>query len=58
MPARVVSILPNTDDLPATHPAAAKTMVEDKPTAYVCEGTVCSAPVTDPAALTELLSGA
>jgi len=30
------------------HPAAGKTAIEGRPTAYVCRGPVCSLPVTDP----------
>jgi uncharacterized protein YyaL (SSP411 family) len=37
--------------LPEGHPAQGKGMVGGKPTAYVCEGPVCSAPLADPAAL-------
>ncbi len=32
-----------------------RTMIENKPTAYVCEGNVCQIPVTDPDALADLL---
>ncbi|MCB2107627.1 MAG: thioredoxin domain-containing protein, partial [Rhodobacteraceae bacterium] len=41
--------------LPATHPAHGKTAVDGKSTAYVCRGTSCSAPVTDPNDLRALL---
>jgi len=33
--------------LPEGHPARGKTMVAGRPTAYVCRGPVCSAPVSD-----------
>jgi uncharacterized protein YyaL (SSP411 family) len=33
--------------LPADHPAAGKTALEGRPTAYVCVGTTCSLPVWD-----------
>jgi hypothetical protein len=36
-------------------PAFGKPAVENKPTAYVCRGNVCSLPVTDPGELAELL---
>ena len=39
--------------LPQSHPAAGKAMIGGKPTAYVCEGPVCSLPITDAAALAE-----
>ncbi len=38
------------------HPAHGKVAIGGKPTAYVCRGQVCSAPVTDPVALAELLA--
>ena len=34
----------------------AMTMVNGKPTAYVCENFTCNAPVNDPRQLTELLA--
>jgi len=34
----------------------AMSMVDDKPAAYVCENFTCKAPVTDPKALSELLT--
>ena len=34
----------------------AMSMVDGKPAAYVCENFTCKAPVTDPKALSELLS--
>jgi uncharacterized protein len=37
--------------LPASSPAHGKTAIEGKPTAYVCIGPQCSAPVTEPDAL-------
>ena len=37
--------------LPEGHPAAGKEAVGGKATVYVCEGPVCSLPITDPAAL-------
>ncbi len=41
------------ESLPETSPAHGKTAIDGKPTAYVCIGPQCSAPVTDPAALVE-----
>ena len=37
--------------LPASSPAYGKKVIEGKPTAYVCIGPQCSAPVTEPEAL-------
>jgi uncharacterized protein len=39
--------------LPESSPAQGKTAIGGKPTAYVCIGPQCSAPVTDPLALVE-----
>jgi len=37
---------------------AGRVAIDDRPTAYVCHGFVCRLPVTEPAALDELLGGA
>ncbi len=42
--------------LPDAHPANGKGMLDGRPTAYICEGPVCSAPVVDAAALAEDLA--
>jgi len=44
------------DPLPVSHPAHGKTASTGRPTAYVCRGQTCSAPVTDPADLAALLT--
>jgi hypothetical protein len=41
--------------VPASSPAHGKTAIGDKPTAYVCIGPQCSAPVADAAALVEVV---
>src|SRR5271169_5683515 len=51
LPNRIVLILPPGASLPADHPASGKGLVDGKPAAYVCDGPVCSLPVTDPQAL-------
>ena len=51
LPNRVVSVVAPDHELPGTHPAAGKGQVNGRATAYVCVGTVCSLPVTDPSAL-------
>jgi uncharacterized protein len=43
------------DGLPATGPLAGKTAIDGKPTAYACLGPICSLPVTEDRALTDLL---
>jgi uncharacterized protein YyaL (SSP411 family) len=42
--------------LPEAHPARGKGMIDGKPAAYVCEGPVCSAPLTEPDALAQALA--
>jgi uncharacterized protein YyaL (SSP411 family) len=37
--------------VPASSPAHGKRAIEGKPTAYICIGPQCSAPVTEPEAL-------
>ena len=56
LPNRVVLTLPPGGSLPAGHPASGKGLVDGKPAAYVCEGPVCSLPVTDPESLLETLA--
>ena len=46
-PNRVLIRLTPGTDLPPGHPAAGKTEIDGKPTAYVCVGTTCSLPITD-----------
>jgi uncharacterized protein YyaL (SSP411 family) len=43
-------------ELPEGHPAHGKGMIGGEPTAYVCEGPVCSAPLSEPGALAEMLA--
>jgi hypothetical protein len=51
VPNQVLAVVAFDAALPAGHPAAGKDAVEGRATAYVCEGPVCSLPLTDPAAL-------
>jgi hypothetical protein len=48
IPALALSVLADTSGLPAGHPAAGKTRTDGMPTLYVCKGTRCSLPITDP----------
>ena len=54
-PNLVVRCVPPGAELPAGHPALGKTQRDGQPTAYVCHGTVCGAPVTDASALTDAM---
>jgi uncharacterized protein YyaL (SSP411 family) len=56
LPNRVVFSLSEERSLRADHPASGKGLVDGKPAAYVCEGPVCSLPVTDPKTLLETLA--
>jgi uncharacterized protein YyaL (SSP411 family) len=54
-PNTVISLHASAARLPDNHPAAGKTAVDGRVTAYVCRGETCSLPVTDPADLVGLL---
>jgi len=56
LPNRVVLTLAPGGSLPADHPAFGKGLVNGKPAAYVCEGPVCSLPLTDAETLLETLA--
>jgi uncharacterized protein len=56
LPNRVVLSLPPGGSLPSNHPAFGKGLVAGKPAAYVCEGPVCSLPITEPQTLLETLA--
>jgi len=58
LPNRVFLTLPPGQDLPVAHPAHGKTLVDGGPAAYVCDGPVCSLPLTEPLALSRYLAGA
>jgi uncharacterized protein YyaL (SSP411 family) len=56
LPNRVVLGVPPGGSLPVDNPAFGKGLVDGKPAAYVCQGPVCSLPVTDPQTLLETLA--
>jgi uncharacterized protein YyaL (SSP411 family) len=56
LPAASLLSLPPGQALPDGHPAAGKSQVEGRPTAYVCQGQTCQAPITDPDALVTALA--
>lgn len=51
VPNRVLLVSAPGAMLPDTHPAAGKTQIDGRPTAYVCLGPTCGLPVTTPAEL-------
>jgi uncharacterized protein YyaL (SSP411 family) len=56
-PNKIVQTVAPGASLPPSHPAAGKGPVGGKAAAYVCVGTTCSLPLTDPAALEAQLRG-
>jgi uncharacterized protein len=56
LPDRIVLAVMPGEALPATHPAYGKGLVDGRPAAYVCEGPVCSLPLTEPQALIDKLA--
>ncbi|MBL8709753.1 MAG: thioredoxin domain-containing protein, partial [Rhodospirillaceae bacterium] len=52
----VLSIVERGSDLPPAHPAAGKAAIAGSATAYVCRNRTCSAPVTEPEELADLLA--
>ncbi|MGK9165963.1 thioredoxin domain-containing protein [Inquilinus limosus] len=55
LPGRMLLRLDPGTALPEGHPAAGKAMLDGRPTAYLCRGPVCQAPVTEPDALLDLI---
>ncbi|MEE9301734.1 MAG: thioredoxin domain-containing protein [Alphaproteobacteria bacterium] len=51
LPNRILAVLPPGRTLPHAHPASGKTVIDGKATAYVCVGTLCSLPITEPEVL-------
>jgi uncharacterized protein YyaL (SSP411 family) len=57
LPRRIVQIVAPDEALPAGYPAYGKTLVDGKPTAYICEGPVCSLPIVSSSQLVDALVG-
>src|SRR4029077_17202717 len=55
LPNRIALAVRPGEALPPGHPASGKGLVDGRPAAYVCEGPICSLPLTDPQALTAAL---
>jgi uncharacterized protein YyaL (SSP411 family) len=56
LPNRIVLTVAPDQPLPPAHPAFGKGLVGGRPAVYVCEGPVCSLPLTDAEALREHLA--
>jgi uncharacterized protein len=56
LPNRVVQAARPGEALPEGHPAQGKGPVGGRPAAYICEGPVCSLPLTEPQALVDRLA--
>ncbi len=48
LPNKILTLIAPGAALPPTHPAAGKTQLDGRATAYLCEGPVCSPPFADP----------
>ncbi|HEX9158756.1 MAG TPA: hypothetical protein VF835_00890, partial [Rhizomicrobium sp.] len=55
LPCRTLIVVDPRESLPAAHPAQGKTMQNGQPTAYVCQRMTCSAPITNPVTLSQIL---
>ncbi|MCH6552518.1 MAG: ankyrin repeat domain-containing protein, partial [Planctomycetes bacterium] len=51
LPNRVLQVVGPGQSLPEGHPARGKGMIDGAPAVYLCEGQVCSPPITDPVTL-------
>jgi uncharacterized protein YyaL (SSP411 family) len=52
---RWIAINEPGEALPEGHPARGKAVLGGRPTAYVCQGSTCSLPITDPGRLAQRL---
>jgi hypothetical protein len=56
LPNRILNVIATAKHLPDGHPATGKDQIDGKPTAYVCEGPVCSLSMTTPEDLSAFLA--
>lgn len=56
LPNRVLMAVSNGASLPANHPASGKGVVRGSPAVYLCRGSTCSLPFTEPGALDRALT--
>ncbi len=55
LPDLVLSVIEPNEQLPESHPAAGKGQENGRATAYICKGTTCSLPLTDPTSFDKAL---
>lgn len=55
LPNKLLMVVEPEEQLPPNHPAYGKTMVNGVPTAYLCQHATCSAPITNPLQLSQVL---
>jgi uncharacterized protein YyaL (SSP411 family) len=55
LPNKLLMVVEPSESLPQDHPAFGKTMQNGQPTAYVCQRSTCSAPISNPVTLSQVL---
>jgi uncharacterized protein len=55
LPSATLLVVEPDQKFPENHPAFGKTMQGGAPTAYICQQQQCSAPITSPVALSQML---
>jgi len=55
LPNRCLSVVPPDATFPEGHPMHGKTMLNGQPTVYICQRQTCSAPITNPVTLSQML---
>jgi len=55
LPNRHLIVMAPEDSFPQGHPMHGKTMQDGQPSAYICQRGVCSPPITNPVALSQML---
>ncbi len=55
LPTKTLIVLEPGQELPHTHPAFGKTMVNGAPTAYICQHMTCGQPLTNPVTVSQKL---
>jgi len=55
LPNRTLHVVDSGNALPPNHPAHGKPMENGQPTAYICQRLTCSAPISNPVTLSQVL---